>query len=83
MRKHFEQTDGNYKATTAYWFKVTAFFVSWLALISYAYSTGSLYAGLLAGFVMNMIGFTVMHDGSHYGTHPPPLPTPGAIFIYF
>jgi fatty acid desaturase len=73
VRKHFEQTDGNYKATTAYWFKVTAFFVSWLALISYAYSTGSLFAGLLAGFVMNMIGFTVMHDGSHYGISKNPL----------
>jgi fatty acid desaturase len=70
VRKHFEETDPvhyNYKATPAYWVKVSAFFVSWLVLVSYAYSTCSLYAALFAGFFMNMLGFCVMHDGSHYG----------------
>jgi fatty acid desaturase len=70
VRKHFEETDPahyNYKATSTYWFKVTAFFVTWLALIYHAFTAGSLLAGLMAGFVMNILGFCVMHDGSHYG----------------
>jgi hypothetical protein len=85
VRKHFEETDPahyNYKATSTYWFKVTAFFVTWLALIYHAFTAGSLLAGLMAGFVMNILGFCVMHDGSHYGTKPP-ISFSSPAFYYF
>lgn len=73
VRKYFEEQALSHKATPAYWIKVSLMFTLWLCSVTYAFSTGSLAAGLLAGFVMNMIGFCVMHDGSHYGISANPL----------
>lgn len=72
VRAHFAESGHSHKATTAYWFKVALLFGLWVATVVRTYTTSSSPAALLAGFLMNMLGFCVMHDGSHYGTtcHP-------------
>lgn len=68
VAKHFEQnTGGNHKATWGYWVKVWFLFFLWFGLFRHTMFTGNPLTALVAGFLMNMLGFNVMHDGSHYG----------------
>ncbi|KAL6055315.1 heme binding [Balamuthia mandrillaris] len=55
-----------YKAGTPYWIKVSCLLLLWATMITYTLSTGCWWTAAAAGFLMNMVGFCVMHDGSHF-----------------
>jgi fatty acid desaturase len=67
VRTHFAGGNQNYKATWLYWLKVTGLFLAWMFCVRTCFLTGSFLIAGVAGFLMNMIGFCVMHDASHYG----------------
>eukprot|EP00005_Dracoamoeba_jomungandri_P000456 CAMPEP_0174250388 /NCGR_PEP_ID=MMETSP0439-20130205/540_1 /TAXON_ID=0 /ORGANISM="Stereomyxa ramosa, Strain Chinc5" /LENGTH=408 /DNA_ID=CAMNT_0015330439 /DNA_START=66 /DNA_END=1289 /DNA_ORIENTATION=+ len=71
VNNYFDSIGGNHKATWTYWFKITLMFSLWLFFGYQALTTTGFYMGCFAAFIsgviMNMLGFCVMHDGSHYG----------------
>jgi linoleoyl-CoA desaturase len=66
-KKYFDDIGSDHKANSTYWVKVTLMFFLWFGLFRYSLFNGNALAALTAGFLMNMLGFCCMHDGSHYG----------------
>jgi len=54
-----------FKANFTYWFKTISLITLWFACVYYALFSGSLIAAAIAGCIIEMLGFCIMHDGSH------------------
>eukprot|EP01088_Endostelium_zonatum_P010069 TRINITY_DN2340_c0_g1_i1.p1 TRINITY_DN2340_c0_g1~~TRINITY_DN2340_c0_g1_i1.p1 ORF type:complete len:452 (-),score=59.01 TRINITY_DN2340_c0_g1_i1:17-1372(-) len=66
VRKHFDEKHGGfYKAPLFYWFKLALQIGVWITLLSLSISYSSILLAILAGFTIESIGFTLMHDSSH------------------
>ena len=66
VRNYFKTQNINHKANLFYVFKSCLLFLTWITTFYFGFYKGYIISSILAGFIMNMMGFVIMHDASHH-----------------